>query len=316
VFLHGGSALLFRSLVLACLVAPAALAQSYEAPRTRDGHPDLGGVWGATFITPLERPEGVKELVLKPEQTAKFVADFVAGVPVLIDPDFDVQAVRDIARVKGELRSSQIVTPADGHLPFTDKANKLVAHSFELDETGFDNPEERPTFERCLAGMGQAPIRQLPAMIPNLIVQTRDALAIAAEDVAWLRIVHLDGKGPPPESMRSFEGFSAGHWEGDTLVIETTHSRADDPYRGLLGRPILVEPDSKVIERLTRVSSTELLYQFSVEDADLYASPWMAEYVFTLRDTPLYEYACHEGNRSMVSMLVAGRLGRQPKPKQ
>jgi hypothetical protein len=291
------------------------MAQAYEPPRTRDGHPDFGGVWGATFITPLERPEFAKELVLRQDEAASFTSTFLSGIPEVIDPDFQVQAVSDIARVRGELRSSQIITPADGQLPFTEKAGKLAARSLELDEFGFDNPEERPTFERCLAGMGQAPIRQLPGLIPNLFVQTHDALVIATEDAASLRIIHLDGRRPPPESMRSFEGYSAGHWDGDTLVIETTHTRADDLYRGLLGRPVVVEPDSKVVERMTRISPTELHYQFTVEDSDLYAAPWLAEYVFTLRDIPWYEYACHEGNRSMVSMLVAGRMGRQPKPK-
>lgn len=99
-------------------------------------------------------------------------------------------------------------------------------------------------------------------------------------------------------------------------MIETTHSRADDPFRSGLGRPILVEPDSKVIERFTRIGEKELLYQFTVEDVDLYTTPWLGEYVFSLSDKPWYEYACHEANYSMTGMLVAGRMGRQPKPKK
>jgi hypothetical protein len=96
--------------------------------------------------------------------------------------------------------------------------------------------------------------------------------------------------------------------------VVTTHSRKDDPYRGLIGRPILVEPGSKVVERFTRLSATELLYEFTVEDPDLYAKPWRAEFSFELSDTHAYEYACHEANYSMTNMLAAGRLGRQPKP--
>lgn len=92
----------------------------------------------------------------------------------------------------------------------------------------------------------------------------------------------------------------------DTLVAEATHIRADDPFRGGFGRPVLVEPDSKTTERFTRVSPTELLYQFTVEDRDLYTAPWLAEYSFNLLDTTFYEYACHEANYSLTNILIAG----------
>jgi len=299
---------------IATLLAPSALAQTWT-PQRIDGHPDLGGVWGTTFLTPLERPQGVKDLVVHPDGAKTYSDEFRSKVPAVIDPDFQVSDIRALASVRGELRSSLVVSPADGQIPYSPKGMKLVERSFELEETGFDGPEQRPMSERCLAGMGQAPIRQLPSFIPSLIVHTPAGLVIATEDVGTLRIVHLDGRAPPPPAAGSFEGWSAGRWEGDTLVIETTHSRADDLYRPGLGRPILVEPDSKVIERFTRLSDREMLYQFTVEDADLYVTPWLAEYVFTRSDKPWYEYACHEGNSSMTSMLVAGRMGRQPKPK-
>ncbi len=300
--------------LIAALLAPAALAQTWT-PQRIDGHPDLGGVWGTAFLTPLERPQGVKDLVVRPDGAKAYADEFISHVPAVIDPDFQVSDIRALASVRGELRSSLVVTPADGQIPFTPKGMKLVERSFELDETGFDGPEQRPTSDRCLAGMGQAPIRQLPAFIPSLMVHTPAALVIATEDVAALRIVYLDGRAPPLSAAGTFEGWSAGRWDGDTLVIETTHSRADDLFRTGLGRPILVEPDSKVIERFTRLSDRELLYQFTVEDSDLYAAPWLGEYVFARSDKPWYEYACHEGNQSMVNMLVAGRMGRQPKPK-
>jgi hypothetical protein len=309
-----------RRLALASvlLLAPHALAQApapYSAPRTAAGHPDFGGTWGTSFLTPLERPPGVKDLVVHPDAATKFSDDFRSHVPAVIDPDFQVSDVRALASVRGELRSSMIVTPADGQIPFSPKAEKLARLSAELEETAFDGPEQRPTSERCLAGIGQAPIRQLPAFIPTLIVQTPSAMVLATEDVGAVRIIHLDGSRPPPDALRTFEGWSAGRWDGDTLVVETTHSRADDPFRSLLGRPVIVEPDSKVIERFTLLSDRELLYQFTVEDADLYIAPWLGEYVFVRSDKVWYEYACHEGNYAMVNMLVAGRLGRQPAKK-
>jgi hypothetical protein len=272
-------------------------------------------VWETTFLTNLERPEFVKDLVVTPDQEPALAKKFIEGAPEVTDPDFQILGISNLSVVKGEVRSSHIVDPADGQLPYSEKGLKLALHSLQLDETGFDNPEERPTFERCLAGVGQAPIRPLGGFtIPMLIVQTGDSLVMAVEDVAALRVVHLDGRMPPPDALRSYEGYSAGRWEGDTLVVVTTHSRKDDPYRGLIGRPILVGPDSKVLERFTRLSATELLYEFTVEDPDLYAKPWRAEFSFALSDTHAYEYACHEANYSMVNMLLAGRLGKQPKP--
>ena len=211
--------------------------------------------------------------------------------------------------MRGEYRSSLLVQPADGQMPYTQKGLKLVERADWMDSLADDNPEERTTFDRCLAGLGQPPIRQIPAMVPNTFLQTPREIVILTEDVASLRVIHLDGTPPPPAALTSYEGFSSGHWEGDTLVVETTHIRADDPIRGGFGRPVLVEPDSKLTERFTRVSPTELNYQYTVEDPDLYTAPWLAEYSFRLQDTTFYEYACHEGNYSMTNILLAGREG-------
>lgn len=297
-------------LALAFAITPAAVAQApYEPPRTANGHPDFSGTWGASFMTLLERPPFLKTLVLTPDEARDAGQKLVKGTPDLIDPDFFIQNISNVAQVRGEFRSSLLVEPADGRMPYTDKALKLVDRADWMDSLAHDNPEERTTFDRCLAGLGQPPIRQIPAMVPNTIIQTPREIVILTEDVASLRIIHLDDSKPPPAVMTSYEGWSAGRWEGDTLVVETTHIRSDDPVRGGFGRPILVEPDSKLTERFTRVSPTELLYQFTVEDPDLYTAPWLAEYSFTLRDTTFYEYACHEGNYSMTNILLAGREG-------
>jgi hypothetical protein len=294
------------ALLVAAITAlsPIAMAQT---PRTADGHPDLGGTWGTAFLTPLERPPGA-DAVIHPDKAAAFAVDFRSHVPAVIDPDFQVQDIHALAKVNGELRSGMIVEPADGQIPFTPKALKAMEHYLWADENEQNDPEGRSSFDRCLAGMGQAPIRQLPAMIPSLIVQTPGNIAIATEDVASLRVIHMDGRAAPPAAVRTFEGWSAGRWEGDTLVVETTHSRADDLFRGGLGRPLMVEPDSKVIERFTRLSPTEMHYDFTVIDPDLYTKPWRAEYVFTLQHTPFYEYAGHEGNYAMTNILLGGRV--------
>ena len=161
--------------------------------------------------------------------------------------------------------------------------------------------------ERCLEGFVYAPFRPAPLLLPLRIVQTRDAIVIAAEDVAGLRTIHVGG-APPPEMMRSIEGYSSGHWEGATLVVLTTHFRADDPGRFTPGRPLLLSSKTKVTERFTRLSEVELLYQYTVEDPDLYTRPWTGEFSMTRYDGPVYEFACHEGNEySMTDVLRGGR---------
>lgn len=295
---------------LTAALAPAALAQpSYEPPRTAEGHPDFSGTWGASFMTLLERPPFLKTLVLTPDEAREAAEKLVKGTPDLIDPDFFIQNINTVAQVRGEFRSSLLVAPANGQMPYTEKALKLVERADWMDSLADDNPEERTTFDRCLAGLGQPPIRQIPAMIPSTFIQTPHEIVILTEDVASLRIIHTDATPAPPPAMTSYEGWSAGRWEGDTLVVETTHIRSDDPVRGGFGRPILVEPDSKLTERFTRVSADELVYQFTVDDPDLYTAPWLAEYSFRLRNTTFYEYACHEGNYSMTNILLGGREG-------
>ena len=98
-----------------------------------------------------------------------------------------------------------------------------------------------------------------------------------------------------------------GRWDGDTLVVETTNMRADDPARNVAGRPLLLSRHSKVTERFTRVSPSELFYRFTVEDETLYTRPWSGEFSLTRFDQPIYEYACHENNYSLTNILRGGR---------
>ena len=149
-------------------------------------------------------------------------------------------------------------------------------------------------------------MRSLPYFVPRQIFQNRDHLVMVTEDAAGLRIIRLEGE-PPPDSVRSIEGFSIGHWEGDTLVVRTTNLRAEDPARFGIGRPLLHSPDTKIEERFTRVSETELFYRYTVEDDELYTQPWAGEFSMDRWETPNYEYACHEGNYSLPHSLSGGR---------
>jgi hypothetical protein len=296
--------------VLASVVgSTAGLAQQgrpYSVPRTEHGHPDFQGVWATAFLTMLERPPGVANLIATPEEARKLAAAIRAHVPAVVDPDFQLHDLHELALVKGEYRTSHIVDPEDGRLPFTPAGLDLAARVEVRNEKSFDDIEERPLAERCLENMGYAPIRTVPVLLPRQIVQTRDSVVISSEDSAGVRVIHLGGT-EPPASLTSVGGYSVGHWENDTLVVVTTHLRADDPARSHAGRPLLLSRRSRIVERFTRVSPTELFYRFTVEDDELYTKPWTGEFSMTRHDGPTYEYACHEGNYSLPNILRGGQ---------
>lgn len=291
--------------VLACLAAPASGLAQYAVPRTEHGHPDFQGVWATAFLTLLERPPGVKMLVATPEQAEAVGAMMRKNTPAVVDPDFQLHDIRRLAMVKGQYRTSIVVDPEDGRMPFT-KAGLDLAGMLAKREQSYDHPEERPLVDRCLENLGYAPMRAVPVFLPRLIVQTRDHVAIYSEDAVGLRLIHLRGE-PPPDEIRTIQGYSAGRWEQDTLVVRTTHLRADYPARNAIGRPLLLSPRTTITERLTRVSPTELFYQFTVEDDQLYTRPWKGEFSMTRHDVAVYEYGCHEGNYSLTNSLRSGQ---------
>jgi len=302
---------------IAAQQAPAPPPANYRPPRMPDGHPDLQGQWSNKWLTPLERTGALAQLVATPAQAQAFVAaarrmakqiSELANDPEAGDPD-----AHSLAIVRGEYRTRMIVAPEDGALPYTPAALKTIA-AYQAQFAGLmlgkaDDPEARLIWERCLGGMGQAPLLFAWAINSNRrIVQTRDALVIHSEAGGDTRIIRIGGK-PLPAGMTSFVGDSVGHWEGDTLVAETTSFRPDDQYRVFItGRPIMVAPTSKVIERFTRIGPDELNYQFTVEDAAVYAKPWLAEYSMVTAQEPMYEFACHEGNYGLPDILKGQRM--------
>jgi hypothetical protein len=291
--------------------SPLAVAQplqQYRVPHTAYGHPDIQGVWKTEFLTMLERPDGIGDLVVSADRAEALVKAIRSRIPTVVDPQVQLDDISQLAMVKGEYRSSMIVDPKDGRIPFTQTGLDLVVRIRARDTQAFDHPEQRPLAERCLENMGYPPIRALPVVLPRHIFQTRDHVVIVPEDVPGPRIIHLRSE-PRPDSLRSLDGYSAGRWEGDTLVVETTHLRTEDPARGGLGRPILMSPHTKITERFTRVSDTELFYQFTVDDPELYAQTWTGEFSMTRHNGPIYEYACHEGNYSLANILRSGQAG-------
>ncbi len=288
-------------------MAAAQNVESYTPPRTIDGQPDFRGVWSTLTITPLERPPDVASTRVGPERAkeigAQMASMFEQGA---VDPDFALFAVDSLIVINGEHRAALIISPEDGQLPYTAHAQQQSEREFQNFIAGYDNPEQRPMSERCIGGSGAAPMRLFPVLIPREIFQTRDHVVIRTEDVDGTRIVYLDGE-PPPQEVTSVAGYAAGEWDGDTLVVRTTHLPDSFPYREGIGRAIQISGDSVIVERFTRVAEDQILYQFTVEDPGLYTSAWRGEYLMARQDTPVWEYACHEANYSMPTILVGGR---------
>jgi hypothetical protein len=223
--------------------------------------------------------------------------------------------------VDGQKRSSIIVDPADGRVPpLTAEARQRSAAAraylrptsdqTESSDPGlepagaYDDPERRPLGERCLLGFGST---SGPPILPNYfynnlhqIVQTPDTVMILTEMVHDARVIRLNAQHAPPH-IRKWLGDSVGHWEGDTLVVETTNFTDKTRFRG--------STDSlKVTERFTRADANTLKYRFTVEDPRTWEKPWTGEYAWPITEDRLYEYACHEANYALGNILRGARL--------
>lgn len=293
---------------VALMALPAATQE--PLPRTLDGKPDLQGVWFSGSMTPFERADGFDGLIVpaaeKDAAIARLVEWYSEGE--VYDPELDQNPnPQALLEIEGQLRSSQIIVPEDGKLPLTALASAVI----DADRPRYRNHEDRPGAERCLTGVALAPLGSTHFLVPLQIVQTPAALLFAAEDMNPARIVAMAGE-PPPDAMRSTAGYSRGRWEGDTLVVETTHFATPGPPGGVIWRSAApVTADSRVIERFRMQTADRIFYQFTVEDPSLYKQAWLAEFLLHRVDMGFYEYACHEGNSSIVSVLTAARLGRQ-----
>ncbi len=223
--------------------------------------------------------------------------------------------------VDGQKRSSIVIDPPDGRVPaLTADARQRQASRFALarlqsDATestdpglepagAYDDPERRPLGERCILGFGST---SGPPILPNYfynnlhqIVQTQDSVMILTEMVHDARIIRLNAQHAPPH-VRKWLGDSVGHWEGDTLVVETTNFTDKTRFRG-------ATENLKVTERFTRVDANTLKYRFTIEDPKTWDTPWTGEYTWPITQDHLYEYACHEGNYAMGNILRGARL--------
>ena len=314
--------------------------ESSTTRRTPWGHPDLQGTWDAATLTPLERPASAGgKLVLTKEQAEKIAraerdrneADAKPSDPKRPAPAAGTsvggynQAFFDrgssATMVDGQYRSSIIVDPQDGKIPpMTPEGQARDAalggpsarpevverarggSQIEPDEN-FASAERRPLSERCLMGFGWT---SGTPMLPNYfynngkqIVQTPDTVMILAEMIHEARVVRLNSQHLP-QSIRRWTGDSIGHWEGETLVVETTNFTDKTRFYGS-------SQNLKVTERFRRLDDNTILYRFTIEDPSTWGRPWSGEYAWTKNNEPLYEYACHEGNYALIDVLQGAR---------
>jgi hypothetical protein len=309
--------------VAATTLAPhpvAAQGKAYVPPRTSDGKPNLEGVYSFSTITPLQRPDALAgKDTLSEEEAAAFEAsentrlnrdlfDPIKGQPsagyapraeggVLSYNEFWYERG---SRLTGDKRTSLVVEPADGKIPFTQAAIRRNAERAQLSNSGRgDSHEERPLADRCLIGFNSGPPMTPGAYNNNVqIMQAPGYVAIINEMVHNVRIIPTDGR--PHGNLRQWSGDSRGRWDGDTLVVDTINFRRETSLPGSTA-------DTHVVERFRRVDANTILYDFTVTDPNAYIRPWRAMVPFVKSDAPIYEYACHEGNYALPNILAGAR---------
>ena len=285
-------------------------SKTWKAARTPDGQPDLEGVWTNATITPLERPADLGDKAFFTEQEAKEFE--VRAFQQINSERRDGGNEADVARSYNEFwrdrgravvasrRTSLITDPADGKVPVL-----TAAAAKKQEETRayarlhpLDGPEDRNLWERCLT-------RGLP-MVPGpynndfQIVQLPGYVVISHEMIHEVRVIPLDGRPHLPDNVRQWLGDGRGRWEGETLVVDTTNFSGKSNFRGS-------STGLHLVERFTRTGPDSILYQFTVSDPSTFTKPWSAEMPMTSLDTPIFEYACHEGNYALSGILAGAR---------
>jgi hypothetical protein len=294
--------------------------KAWTPPRTSDGKPDLRGIWTDNTLTPFERPKklGAKEFYTDEEfadltrrvRQGEVVeeADLGAAAPQAVRYDLEVFGFdRTKLRFASTKRTSLIVGPEGVVPPMLPQAR---ARNAERAAKGrgheFDSHENRPLSERCLL-MNQERIPMVPgANEGNLlqIVQGPGYVILLHEIDHSTRVIPTDGRPHVPSNIRQWQGDSVGHWEGNMLVVDTTNFTNLTAYRGS-------SEELHLVERFTRTADDAMIYQFTVEDPATWARPWTAEVPWTTTKGPVYEYACHEGNTMISTILHGARVAEE-----
>jgi hypothetical protein len=309
--------------------APASGASSapraWAVERTPDGHPDFHGVWANNTVTPLQRPKQWED---KQRLTDAEIADLQTFAAHIVENDGDAQfgdgfilAVLNrianptsydpgtgnynqfwlVDRDWHDRRTALVTDPPNGRIPpLTPEAQTRRAAEIEHRKVhAFEDPEVFPPGERCV-NFG---IPRLQAGYNSYvqIIQSPGYVTIMSEMAHDARIVPLDGRPHLDGRIRVWNGDSRGHWEGDTLVIDTTNFSPKSDFMG-------AHENLRLTEKLTRVGPEILEYEVTVDDPATWTAPWTAMIPLKLKNELIYEYACHEGNDAIPDMLRGHRF--------
>ena len=288
-----------------------------QAPlRTPDGKPDLQGTWSFATVTPMERPANLAGKEFFTEQEA---AAYEKEVVERNNKDRrDGSAESDVSRAYNDFwwdsgtkvvktrRTSLVIDPKDGKIPPMVPAARERQQERQAAVRGheFDGPENRPLGARCIARDNVGPPLLPTRYNSNFqIVQAPGYVAIEAEEIHDVRIIRMDGRPHLPKNVRQWLGDSIGHWESNTLVVDTTNFTDMAPFEGA--------QNLHVVERFTRTGEDTILYQFTVEDPGMWTKPWSGEVPVKKISGPLWEYACHEGNYGLENTLRGARVNER-----
>ena len=310
------------------VAGPHAQARRAEMPRTASGATDLQGVWDFRSLTPMERPGDLSENeVFTEEQAAAFSADEIGRRSR--DSSTSDRAARvaqgdiipyndfwfDEGTVVTTQRTSLIVDPPDGRFPSLTPAATAAAAALASARNGVSSHEPTPggfvedlgpggLQVRCILGFNSGPPMTPSAYNNNVqLFQTEDTVVLLAEMNHNARVVPLTGSDHAPSSVRQWTGDSRGHWDGDTLVVETTNFLRETNFmRGV------TSPDLTLVERFTRVDADTLRYDVTIDDPNVWTAPWTFSVPMTRNSQPVYEYACHEGNYGLYNILAGATM--------
>ncbi|MEE2778494.1 MAG: hypothetical protein VYE73_17215 [Acidobacteriota bacterium] len=303
-------------------VAGAGQAAEYEMPRTPWGHPDLQGTFTNGSQTPFERPEALgdkaffteEEIADLVRQKADAVANAANRAPDRTSEGGQVGGYNQHwmdpqTNVVGTRRTSLVIDPPNGRVPVRPEA--IADRDSHLSQIG-DHWTHLGPWDRCITRGVPGGFFQSGYNNNYILMQTPDTVAIHFEMIHNTRIIPLGERPLLPEDMQLWNGDSRGHWDGDTLVVET-RNLSDKGWIASSGfqrriRGIAQTRDTHVIERFTRLDDDTIDYQVTITDPAIYTAPWTAQIpLYTQPDLVLFEYACHEGNWAVHNTLSGGR---------
>ncbi|HXP84295.1 MAG TPA: hypothetical protein VN841_06225 [Bryobacteraceae bacterium] len=294
--------------------APAVKSKAYTPPKTPWGDPDLQGNWPAQFNIPRSRPENVKDTVLSDEEVAQKEAQAEAQYRarqtaerngVTIGPPANFNEI-----AKAHKQASLVIDPPDGRMPpLTPQARAILQAERGGRGPGQHFPDKVDSwvdfdfYSRCISRGFPSTMLYTLYDYGNEIIQAPGYVVIRSEMVHETRVIPTDGRSHVGSGIKTYMGNSVGHWEGNTLVVETTNLR---PEAAAGGR---YTDAAKVTERFTRTAPDELIWEATINDPNVWTKPYTLRYPYKLDpEYKLYEYACHEGNYMMLDSLKGARL--------